>query len=54
MDRNGDPRGRGDRPRDDRGRRPGGNPGNGRPQGSTPNGFQALPGERLARAERRD
>ncbi|MEA2547975.1 MAG: hypothetical protein QOE42_573, partial [Chloroflexota bacterium] len=54
MDRNGDPRGRGDRPRDDRGRGPGGNPGQGRPQGPSRGGFVALPGERLARAERRD
>ena len=54
MDRNGDPRGRGDRPRDDRGHGPGGNPGQGRPQGPSRGGFVALPGERLARAERRD
>ena len=59
MDRNGDPRGRGDRPRDDRGRaavraEPG--PGLGRQgrPGSRSANFQALPGERLARAERRD
>jgi len=54
MDRNGDPRGRNDRPRDDRGRQPGPNHGQGRPQGSNPGGFRAIPGERLARAERRD
>jgi ATP-dependent RNA helicase RhlE len=40
--------------RDDRGRGPNGNPGHGRPQGPGPGSFQALPGERLARAERRD
>ncbi len=62
MDRNGDQRGRSDRPREDRGRgqgRPGGHSGDGhsgggRPQGPGPRGFQALPGERLARADRRD
>ena len=54
MDRNGDPRGRGDRPHDDRGRGPGGNPGLRRPEGPNPGGFRAIPGERLARAERRD
>ena len=56
MDRNGDPRGRSDRPRNDAGRRPGGNPGqgHGRPQSPGPRSFQALPGERLARAEHRD
>jgi ATP-dependent RNA helicase RhlE len=54
MDRNGDPRGRGDRPRDDRGRHPGPNHGQSRPQGPNPGGFRAIPGERLARAERRD
>jgi ATP-dependent RNA helicase RhlE len=54
MDRNGDPRGRSDRPRDDRGRHPGPNHGQGRPQGPNPGGFRAIPGERLARAERRD
>jgi ATP-dependent RNA helicase RhlE len=54
MDRNGDPRGRNDRPRDDRGRHPGPNHGQGRPQGPNPGGFRAIPGERLARAERRD
>ena len=56
VDRDG--RGRSDRPRDDRGRRPGSNSGAGaggsRPQGSGHGGFVALPGERLARAERRD
>ncbi len=56
VDRNGDPRGRSDRPRNDGGRRSGGHPGqgSGRPQGPGQGGFQALPGERLARAERRD
>jgi ATP-dependent RNA helicase RhlE len=54
MDRNGDPRGRSDRPRDDRDRHPGPNHGQSRPQGSNPGGFRAIPGERLARAERRD
>jgi ATP-dependent RNA helicase RhlE len=54
MDRNGDPRGRNDRPRDDRGRQPGPNHGQSRPQGPNPGGFRAIPGERLARAERRD
>jgi ATP-dependent RNA helicase RhlE len=54
MDRNGDPRGRNDRPRDDRGRHPGPNQGQSQPQGPNPGGFRAIPGERLARAERRD
>jgi hypothetical protein len=59
MDRNGDPR-RSDRPRDDRTRRggpggPGGNPNAGRPQHAAGRGgVEALPGERLARAARRD
>ena len=55
MDRNGDPRGRTDRPQGGRGGGPGGNPGRGRPQGG-PNagGFLALPGEHLARSVRRD
>jgi len=54
MDRNGEQRGRSDRPRDDRGRHPGPDHGQGRPQGPNPGGFLAMPGERLARAERRD
>jgi ATP-dependent RNA helicase RhlE len=54
MDRNGDPRGRGDGPRDDGARRSGGQPGIRRPQGGGPSSFRAMPGERLARADRRD
>ena len=51
MDRNGDPRGRSDRPRDDRGRNPG--PTHEAKAGrrvQNLGGFRAIPGERLARA----
>ena len=46
--------GRSGRPRDDRGRRHGGNPNASRPPAPSRDGFQALSGERLARAQGRD